>query len=585
MTLSPDQNIATHNFASFQNQHYKNLKADDAFELFAADLVLRQYGLNPADMRSGIVGATLDGGIDGFYIVLNESELIDSNSVRLTKRKNALSGLQSGVRLDVVIMQSKNSKKWDSEALGKLRDVLEMILDPKKTVADLRAFPLNDDVVENAVTLRKLTHHLITLVPSVHFRVEYVSLAKQADIDTYRETKRKHVETALKSRLPSKAVVAVRYVGDSEIVRLLGTSADFQSTLEFAKTPIREGKSLVGLVTIDDYLSFVHKDKTKNLRDEMFAFNVRDYAGPNIQVNSAIRSTLETDSDSSFWWLNNGITVISDDSSDPTETSWVLKNPMIVNGLQTSHVLHSVDLDNSITKKRRLQCLVVRVITEADSKVRESVINGTNNQTAVNSLQLHANDEIQIRIEHYLRAHGWYYERRRHQYRGASAPASQIRNMIELAQAVMAVHLLAPDTARARPNSLLSKPAGYSQVFSSAIHEEVYRKALGLVQAVEMFLAKPVAKSSFDDPTNSRFYLAAGYVISSLGLTSLINYSANVSHRQINTTPTDAELQALQTTLYRCVAKLDNGKIARDRIFKGADLKTSYFAELTKLNK
>src|SRR5215469_1007257 len=102
---SPDQVIAKDNFAQFKAANYSKLSDDDAFERFAMSLVLKQYGAGPAEIEQGLVSGTDDGGIDGFYMFLNGRELIESDSVRLTRRKDALNGLQTGLPLDVVIVQ------------------------------------------------------------------------------------------------------------------------------------------------------------------------------------------------------------------------------------------------------------------------------------------------------------------------------------------------------------------------------------------------------------------------------------------------------------------------------------------------
>ncbi|MCX8644505.1 AIPR family protein [Bifidobacterium sp. B4081] len=44
----------------------------------------------------------------------------------------------------------------------------------------------------------------------------------------------------------------------------------------------------------------------------------------------------------------------------------------------------------------------MRVITSKDEGIRQDIITGTNNQNSIRKLQLHANDELQIRIENYL---------------------------------------------------------------------------------------------------------------------------------------------------------------------------------------
>lgn len=583
MTLSADQDIAKHAFELFRQANYPKLPADVAFEHYATQLVTKTEGVSAEAVRSSIVGTKDDGGIDAFLILLNKTELVASDSPRLSQRKNSLNGLQKGVPLDVVVVQAKNTTSWDSEVMPKLRDVLEMMMDEKVPVQKLREFPLNDDVVDAAMTYRRIQKKLVPLTPDVTFRVHYVAIAKKNDLSAYRETKRKILDKALKARLPQRAKVIVEYVGAERMNELDAQTSDFDVPLTFAKPPVRDGKALIGLVKIRDYAKFLQRPRSAAIRDEMFSANVRDFAGESARVNTAIGDTLETDDDSTFWWLNNGITIIADQTSDPTETRWVLTNPLIVNGLQTSNVIHSASVSNKVTKKRLGQSLLVRVITEPDPSVRESVIIGTNNQTTVNSLQLHANDPLQVKLERYLRSKGWYYERRRYQYRGSGVPSGKIRSLTEVGQAVMAVHLLVPDTARARPATQLNSTSGFEKVFSESLPELLYFKALQVMQAVEEYLQTPAGQAHPDTATNARFYLASGYIIHALKLKNLESFSAGVSVKQITLSAVNARLTKVHAELDAAVAKLDDGKTARDQIFKGAELKKEFFARLLAL--
>lgn len=580
---SPDQIIARDNFAQFKASNYSKLSDDEAFERFSISLLLRQYGASPADVEKGLVSGTDDGGIDGFYLFLNRRELVESDSVRLTNRKNALHGLQTGVVLDVVVVQAKKESNWDTNVFPKIESALKAIFDNSYSASDLRSFPLNEDIVEKAMTWRKLRSKITMLVPVVHFHVHYAAFAKQADVNPYMKTKLRQLKSWLTSSLPTGSKTNVEYVGDAEIVTRLRSGTDFMAKLVLTKLPIREANALVGLVSIRDYLKFLRYEKSKVIRDELFAVNVRDYAGSNVRVNDAIGKTLESDSESLFWWLNNGITIIVDKADNPLELEWVLTNPLIVNGLQTSHVIHEKDVSKGITRRRLNQSVLVRVITESDPDVREAIIGGTNNQTAIASLQLHANEEKQLRIEEFLRAAGWYYERRRYQYRGVKAAASRIRNMTEVGQAVMAYRLLQPDTARARPTSLLGTNAGWEKVFAPQESEELYLNALSVVDVVDDYLRTASAKAIADDPTNARYYLVSGYVLRESRVKRLEDFD-NVPTQQLKKNPSSSNLVEIHKVLYREVAKLDDGKIAKDRIFKGGKLRTAFLEEIAKLN-
>lgn len=584
MTLSPDQEVAQDAFDRFHQENYPKLSKDVAFEYYATHLVTKSEGLGAEAIRSSIVGDTNDGGIDAFLILLNKTELVDSNSRRLTQRKGSLDGLQKGVPLDVVVVQSKNTTSWDSEVFPKLRDVLELMMNERVSVQRLREFPLNDDVISAALTYRKIQKKLVALTPEVTFRVHYVSFGKKKDLSQYRETKRKILNKALKDRLPQRAKVVVEYAGAERMNELDAQTTDFDVPLTFVKPPVRDGKALIGLVRIREYAKFLRRPRSTAIRDEMFAINVRDFAGDTARVNAAIGHTLESDDDSTFWWLNNGITIIADDAKDPTDARWVLTNPLIVNGLQTSNVIHSKASSEKITKKRLSQSLLVRVIQEPDPIVRESIIIGTNNQTTVNSLQLHANDPLQVRLERYLRTKGWFYERRRYQYRGSKVPSGKVRSLTELAQAVMAIHLLAPDTARARPATQLGTPSGFEKVFSENLPEVMYLKALQVMEAVEDYIRTPAGQAHDDTATNIRFYLASGFIIHLLKLKDLPSFSAGASVKQIKLNSVSARLEKVHAELDAAVAALDDGKVSKDQIYKGAELKKKFFERLVALN-
>lgn len=572
---TPDQAIVSSVFHEFKEQNYPDLSVGEAFERFAASLALKKRSPTAHELESGLVGNTEDGGIDCFHVYIGVDELVTKHSRTLTRRKDALRGLAPGVPIDVYILQAKHERKWDTNVFHKLRSSLEVIFDPTCKESELREFPLNPEVVEAALNLRKLRKHTAQLAPRLHLHVAYYGLAPQANVDNYMKTKRRQLETALKKLLPSGSKVDVDYIGDSKIVEQTRETADFTSTLVFDKAPVRYPDSYVGMVSISDYLKFIRHPKSKQLRQEMFAVNVRDYAGSNIQVNSAIGQTLETDNRTKFWWLNNGITMLADQAHDPIENEWELTNPMVVNGLQTSHVIHEKNLSDTTTIKRSKDLLLVRIVTESDPEVREAIIAGTNNQSTISSIQLHANDDKLVRIEGFLRAHGWHFERRRHQFRGMRRPAQRVRNILDLAQAVLAYRHLDPDTARARPTDRLSKRSGWNTIFGSDVPEELYLNALDFTNSVNVYLRTDRAIEISGEPANTRFYLVSGVALAQSGAKSLEDYLKIPVH-DLPASPPETLLAKVHTYLNEKVNEFDDGNKSRDRIYKGRALRDTF---------
>ncbi|MCC9054412.1 AIPR family protein [Microbacterium sp. F2E] len=324
-------------------------------------------------------------------------------------------------------------------------------------------------------------------------------------------------------------------------------------------------------MAIGDLLNFVRRGKTAVLRDEFFTTNVREFAGSATPVNAAIRNTLSTNTDTAFWWMNNGVTIIVDRVTYQSDNSWLLVNPQIVNGLQTTNVIHEAANDAVITAKRRKESLLVRVISEVDPKLRESVIQGTNNQTQVNSVQLYANDERQLEIETFLETKGWFYERRRWQYRNRKVSRSRIRSILELAQVIIAAALLEPETARARPRDRLKTEAGYRRVFSSDVEMSVYATLLDMQVEVEKYLGTPAALAISDDPTNDRFFVLTGAALRVSGVKSKNDYTAVVMNSRLKV-PSAAVLEEVHMRLHKLVGSKPDKK-ERDKVFKSANLR------------
>ncbi|MFG2166964.1 AIPR family protein [Micromonospora chersina] len=582
MASSSTQDIINHHFDVFRQRHFPKMTQGDAFTQFCVRLALKRFKLNEASMGGSVVDGKYDGGIDSFHIILNETEAVTSD-MRGLSSPNPPKGLQAGVPFDVVLVQAKSDSKWDHQALWKLRENVVRLLNPDVSLQELRETPLNEMVVSQVNAYRRIEKKLLGLNPARSFHVYLMTSAGEGGVHKHLQNTQKDFERALREALPHGTDAKVRLIGAEGFYDLIRQEADFEGLLKFSKPPTRESRgstqSFLGLVTVKQYLEFLRRKKTSVLRDEFFTANVRDFAGPRNAVNSAIRNTLAEDSKTAFWWMNNGITILADGASEPANDSWLLKNPQIVNGLQTSHVLHEADLEKLITRKRMQDTILIRVITEKDRDIRESIITGTNNQTSVSAIQLYANDEVQRHLETYLLSKGWYYERRRWQYRNADVPASRIRNISELAQAVIAIHMLRPDAARARPRDLLSTRAGYDRIFSAKAPDQLYSKALDLMDSIDEYLRTSPAQEVSRDVTNDRYYLASGYIVRSLGLRDLGSYSGWASVGNIDPQPKGGLLEDLHKLLYEQVGEVPDVR-AKDRLFKGRDLKESFFRAL-----
>ncbi len=130
-------------------------------------------------------------------------------------------------------------------------------------------------------------------------------------------------------------------------------------------------------------------DKEQHLNkrtDGVFSDNVRGFLRYN-RTNKNIRDTLLSNDAGYFPFLNNGITIIAERVKIPSNMQagfypLEVLNPVIVNGLQTTHVLYEIYQQD----KARLNgvYVVVRLYETTDNELIEKITNATNTQSPIN---------------------------------------------------------------------------------------------------------------------------------------------------------------------------------------------------------
>lgn len=587
MALTQSQEVVKFKFEEFKKLHFPALSDGLAFMQYATSLALQQFPLSEPDIQAGITEGPDDGGIDGFHIIVNRTEAVSPSTPGLGRTKTAPTGAVKNVPFDIVVIQSKSTMDGglDGKALQELHGSLNRIL-ANESLKALQSYPLNQKVIAQVDAYRRYRTKLVSLDPIRSFTVYLMQPIADSKLTQPDKRRAGDLKKMIEGHLGSSTKVAVELFAADGIEKLRNEPRDAEGILKFASKPLDEkhGKSsaLLGLVTIGDLLSFVRRGKTEVVRDEFFTTNVREFAGSTSPVNAAIRNTLSTDTDTAFWWMNNGVTIIVDRATYQSDESWLLVNPQIVNGLQTTNVIHEAAHDSVLTPKRRKESLLVRVISEVDPKLRESIIQGTNNQTQVNSVQLYANEERQLKLETYLETKGWFYERRRWQYRNRKVSRSRIRSILEVAQVLIAAALLEPETARARPRDRLKTDAGYKRVFSEELDMSVYSTLLDMQVEVERYLGTPAALAISNDPTNDRLFVLAGAALRLSGVKAKADYTPLVMKTRLKM-PSAAELEEVHARLYKLVGSKPDKK-ERDKLFKSASLRDLLVNDILKWN-
>ena len=172
-------------------------------------------------------------------------------------------------------------------------------------------------------------------------------------------------------------------------------------------------------------------------------------------IDNAIAETINNSPDS-FWLKNNGITIICDDFKiDGKEVK--LKNFSIVNGGQTTYMLHknsSINNDNDLF----LPCKIVKIIGNTEDEKNLfclSIAKATNSQKAIKPVDLKANSPEQVRFVNAMRDVDVFYQTKR----GETVP-KRFRepylntDLVEVGKLCLAGIFQMPGTCRSKPSSL-----------------------------------------------------------------------------------------------------------------------------------
>ncbi|MDO8609079.1 MAG: AIPR family protein [bacterium] len=203
--------------------------------------------------------------------------------------------------------------------------------------------------------------------------------------------------------------------------------------------------------------------------DNLFEANIRRFLGEN-KVNKNILETAVSDYDSQrFWFFNNGITLVCDSSKivrNPKKPYIHIYNAQIVNGCQTATTLFNAYKDKKLRTDIRV---LVKIFSTKDEQFVNKITEATNNQTSISTRDLRANDKAQILIEKYFKEkYGYFYERKRGQYKNSNINKNIIINNEKVAQAFWAVGKIRPSIAKSSKTRLFSEDF-YDDIFSKPV--------------------------------------------------------------------------------------------------------------------
>ena len=298
----------------------------------------------------------------------------------------------------------------------------------------------------------------------VHF-VFYTSATKKKSLDTA------DIEKKFRALFDDSSAIEVSILFATDIVEEIREAESRQPTVERGKIRIDDPNNY--LLYGDDEAVIVNASafSIKQLYNEhhnsLLSRNLRYHVavrGRN-NVDNAIKATIK-DNPASFWFKNNGITIICDDFEiDGHEVK--LRNFSIVNGGQTTYLLSkSTSLDAA--HDFWLSCKIIRNVGDTEdekSAFSLGIATAANDQKPITNADLKANKPEQLRFAQAMSTVGVFYQTKR----GDSVPQRYRdpylhTNLLGVGKLCLAAIFQEPCKSRSKPSAVYS-PTYYEPIF------------------------------------------------------------------------------------------------------------------------
>lgn len=375
------------------------------FEHFSNYSIISKLNRSSFELEDIHTGSGGDCAIDGLCVIANGKIVTDPDEL------NEVIEGPGHLDAEIIFIQAKTTSSFSGSDIGSfIHGVKDFLSDEPRLV--------QNESVKNVKSLwdAVIAKSSYMLNRRPYCKLFYVCTGKwvgdqnlQAIIDSGR------TELELLGIFDDLAIAAL---GATEIQRLyhetknkLSTTITFQNRITLPDiSGVKE--AYLGVIPFQEFIKLI-QDENQTIHS-IFDDNVRDFQGENA-VNKRIKETLEKLKFDLFCVLNNGVTVVAS-SLTPAGNRFTLRDYQIVNGCQTSNVLHECQKIDGI---ENVSVPIKIIVTESDD-IKTEITLATNSQTEVRTEQLEALSHFQKRLELYFSAEKsplkLYYERRSQQY-------------------------------------------------------------------------------------------------------------------------------------------------------------------------
>lgn len=410
-----------------------------AFEYFTNySIICDSYGTDDFDYMEISTGEATPG-IDGIGIIVNQKLVSTTGDI------DELIALNQTMAVKFVIIQAKTSPSFDNKEISNLFTFSNVFFGDDNSL-------FNTDEMQKFIELKNyIFDHGNKLRRNPELCLYYVTLGTWNEEDRNLTS---GVELGKKQLLDTNLFSSVEFypIGATEIQTLYRkTKEKLTATFEFGKrvTMYTESSNsnevgYCGVIPFSEFKKLLLNDS--GAIKPVFEDNIRDYLGPDENVNTNIKETLKRGANNSFCMLNNGVVVVAS-SINISGDNATIEDYQIVNGCQTCNVLlDNMDVSPNIDKLM----IPVRIIATQNENLKNDITRATNSQTAIKKEQLEALSTFQKNLEEYYKTYKdddndyLVYERRSGQSRNIGVAKNRIVTIQTQIKTVAAMFLDQP---------------------------------------------------------------------------------------------------------------------------------------------
>jgi len=382
-----------------------SLSEDKRFEHFVSYVVISKEYADFFDTNDVVSGSGGDSGIDALGIIVNGNLITDSDQIKELVEGNGF------LECTFIFAQVERSSSFDMQKLGQFGYGVGQFFSEDSVL------PINDFIKNSKDIMIEIYNNASKFTRGNPICKLYYATTGTWTNDRNLGARMRTIVRDLKSLQIFREVEFIP-IDASNLQKLYNQtknsiSRQFTFTNRTVVPPI-EGVSeaYIGLLPAIDFIKLL-EDENSEIIKSIFYDNVRDFQNLNA-VNSEIKETIASTDKSRFALMNNGVTIIAN-TLRVTGNLFFIEDYQIVNGCQTSHVLHLQKeiIDDSVM-------VPLRLISTQSEAITSSIIKATNRQTQVSEDQLLALSDFQKRIESFFSSYEenkkLYYERRSKQY-------------------------------------------------------------------------------------------------------------------------------------------------------------------------